>query len=137
VVDDGSTDGSGDEARQIEKMRLIQFSPNRGTGAARKAGTRAARGRVVVLTDVDMTYPNDEIPRLVKELEGHDQVVGARTTEERTAKALRVPAKWFIRVAGNKLLVLFAAFQVFSIGLLADLVVRVNKPRDEADPTSL
>jgi glycosyltransferase involved in cell wall biosynthesis len=77
VVDDGSTDGSGDEARQIEGMRLIQFSPNRGTGAVRKAGTRAARGRVVVLTDVDMTC------------------------------------------------------------LLADLVVRVNKPRDEADPTSL
>ena len=44
-----------------------------------------------------MTYPNDEIPQLVKELDGYDQVVGARTTEEGTKKALRVPAKWFIR----------------------------------------
>jgi hypothetical protein len=44
-----------------------------------------------------MTYPNDTIPRLVKELDGYDQVVGARTTEEGTMKSLRVPAKWFIR----------------------------------------
>jgi hypothetical protein len=29
------------------------------------------------------------------------------------------------------LLILFAAFQVFAIGLLADLVVRVSRDRDE------
>ena len=44
-----------------------------------------------------MTYPNDTIPQLVKELDGYDQVVGARTTEQGTMKSLRVPAKWFIR----------------------------------------
>ena len=44
-----------------------------------------------------MTYPNDTIPQLVKEMDGYDQVVGARTSEEGTKKALRVPAKWFIR----------------------------------------
>ena len=44
-----------------------------------------------------MTYPNDDIPLLVKELEGADQVVGARTSEQGTHKLLRVPAKWFIR----------------------------------------
>ena len=48
-------------------------------------------------TDVDMTYPNTEIPALVKELEGCDQVVGARTSEQGTARILRVPTKWFIR----------------------------------------
>src|SRR2546423_10746951 len=97
VVDDGSIDGSGEELEQLAGIHLIRFARNRGSGSARKAGTRAARGRVVVWTDVDMTYPNAEIPRLVKELEGHDQVVGARTSEQGSAKALRVPAKWFIR----------------------------------------
>ncbi|MDP8958427.1 MAG: glycosyltransferase family 2 protein, partial [Actinomycetota bacterium] len=82
VVDDGSTDGSGELLRQLEGIRLIQLPENRGSGFARKYGTRAARGRVVVWTDVDMTYPNDEIPRLVKELDGYDQVVGARTSEK-------------------------------------------------------
>ncbi len=97
VVDDGSNDGSGEALRQIDGIRLIQFAQNRGSGSARKAGTHAAPGRIVVWTDVDMTYPNNEIPRLVKELEGWDQVVGARTSEQGTVKVARVPAKWLIR----------------------------------------
>jgi len=97
VVDDGSNDGSGEALAGIEGIRLLQFATNRGSGSARKYGTIAARGRVVVWTDVDMTYPNDRIPELVKELEGYDQVVGARTTEQGTAKVFRVPAKLFIR----------------------------------------
>src|SRR3954452_21595817 len=97
VIDDGSSDNSAEVASRIEGIRFIHFLQNRGSGSARKAGTKAARGRVTVWTDVDMTYPNDTIPNLVKELEGYDQVVGARTTEEGTVKALRVPAKWFIR----------------------------------------
>jgi len=97
VVDDGSDDGSEAELPAIEGIRLIRYNRNRGTGAARRTGTTAARGRVVVWTDADMSYPNDEIPMLVKELDGHDQVVGARRTEEGTQRLLRVPAKWFIR----------------------------------------
>jgi len=97
VVDDGSSDNSAEVARRIPGIRFLHFLENRGSGSARKAGTKAARGRVTVWTDVDMTYPNDTIPQLVKELDGYDQVVGARTTEEGTVKALRVPAKWFIR----------------------------------------
>ncbi|MDP3984580.1 MAG: glycosyltransferase family 2 protein [Acidimicrobiia bacterium] len=97
VVDDGSTDGSGPRLREIEGIRLIQFTSNRGSGSARKYGTQAAAGRVVVWTDVDMTYPNDTIPELVAELDGYDQVVGARTSEEGTVKLLRRPAKWLIR----------------------------------------
>jgi glycosyltransferase involved in cell wall biosynthesis len=103
VVDDGSTDGSGDRLRALDGIRLISFPRNRGSGSARKAGSFAARGRVVVWTDADMTYPNDRIPELVKELEGHDQVVGARTSEQGTAKALRVPAKWAIRMLAQYL----------------------------------
>jgi glycosyltransferase involved in cell wall biosynthesis len=97
VVDDGSTDGSAEELRELPGIQLIRFPHNRGSGSARKVGTRAARGRVIVWTDADMTYPNDDIPQLVKELDGYDQVVGARTSEHGTARLFRVPAKWFIR----------------------------------------
>jgi glycosyltransferase involved in cell wall biosynthesis len=97
VVDDGSDDGSEVDLPAIEGIRLLRHPRNRGSGAARRTGTTAARGRVVVWTDVDMTYPNDEIPMLVKELDGFDHVVGARRTEEGTVRLLRVPAKWFIR----------------------------------------
>jgi polyisoprenyl-phosphate glycosyltransferase len=97
VVDDGSDDGSEVELPTIEGIRLLRHPHNRGSGAARRTGTTAARGDVVVWTDVDMTYPNDEIPRIVKELDGFDHVVGARRTEEGTLRFARVPAKWFIR----------------------------------------
>jgi len=97
VVDDGSSDGSGELAETLDGVRTIRFLTNRGSGSARKYGSMSARGEVVVWTDVDMTYPNDEIPRLVRELDGYDQVVGARTSEEGTVKLLRRPAKWFIR----------------------------------------
>jgi len=97
VVDDGSDDGSTEQLAGIEGIRLIRFATNRGSGSARRAGTKAARGRVVVWTDADMSYPNERIPELVKELEGHDQVVGARTSEQGTQKLVRVPTKWFIR----------------------------------------
>jgi polyisoprenyl-phosphate glycosyltransferase len=97
VVDDGSTDGSCELVLEHEDIRVIRFAQNRGTGAARKAGTLAASGRAVVWTDVDMTYPNDEIPALVAELEGFDQVVGARTSEQGTKRAMRFTAKWVLR----------------------------------------
>jgi glycosyltransferase involved in cell wall biosynthesis len=97
VVDDGSTDGSTDELTQVTGIRLLRLPENRGSGTARRIGSRAARGRAIVWTDADLTYPNDRIPELVKELEGFDQVVGARTSEQGTAKIARVPAKWFVR----------------------------------------
>ena len=98
VVDDGSDDGSGEALEAIEGIRLLRFRTNRGSGSARKAGTTAAVGRVVVWTDCDLTYPNEEIPHLVDTLdEGWDQVVGARTSEQGTLRAARVPAKWMIR----------------------------------------
>jgi glycosyltransferase involved in cell wall biosynthesis len=97
VVDDGSTDGSSDELDAIEDIRLIRFPVNRGTGVARRTGTKAARGRVVVWTDADMTYPNDEIVELVDELAGADQVIGARTSEKGTMRHFRVPVKWTMR----------------------------------------
>src|SRR5262245_52454819 len=74
VVDDGSNDGSEIELAAIEGIRLLRHSKNRGSGAARRTGTTAAGGDVVVWTDVDMTYPNDEIPALVKDMDGYDQV---------------------------------------------------------------
>jgi polyisoprenyl-phosphate glycosyltransferase len=97
-VDDGSTDGTREVLASIAGIRTILFPRNQGSGTARRIGTQEARGRVVVWTDADMTYPNELIPELVRELDdGYDQVVGARRTEEGTLKFFRVPAKWAIR----------------------------------------
>ncbi len=97
VVDDASTDGSVDDVVPGDGIRVIRQRVNQGSGGSRRVGTEAARGAVVVWTDADMTYPNDQIAQLVGQLDGADQVVGARTTEEGTHKVLRTAAKWLIR----------------------------------------
>ena len=97
IVDDGSSDGSGEIARRDGRARVILSARNRGPGTARRIGTEAARGRIVVWSDADLTYPNHEIPALVDALGDADHVVGARTSEQGTLKVFRVPAKWLIR----------------------------------------
>jgi glycosyltransferase involved in cell wall biosynthesis len=97
LVDDASTDDSAKIADKFPWIRRITFPVNRGSGAARRIGSQAAKGDIVVWTDADMTYPNDEIPKLVDALGDADQVVGARRTEEGTLRLLRAPAKWAIK----------------------------------------
>jgi polyisoprenyl-phosphate glycosyltransferase len=99
VVDDGSTDGTAEAVEGLPYVRLLRFPVNRGSGTARRLGTMQSRGRYVVWTDADLTYPNERIPEFVDHLEGSDaeQVVGARVGEAGTMKPLRVPAKWAIR----------------------------------------
>jgi polyisoprenyl-phosphate glycosyltransferase len=97
-VDDGSTDGTREVLETLPDVRVILLPRNQGSGTARRIGTQQARGRVVVWTDADMTYPNERIPELVAELDDTwDQVVGARRGEAGTYKLARVPAKWAIR----------------------------------------
>ena len=99
VIDDGSTDGTGDAVEGLPFVRLMRFPVNRGSGTARRIGSKEAYGKYVVWTDADMTYPNERIPEFIEILEtGRCQhVVGARRTEEGTHKLARVPAKWAIR----------------------------------------
>jgi len=97
VVDDASEDDTARIVESFPEVRLIRHPYNMGGGQARNTGIRAASGDVVVITDGDGTYPVQDIPRLVQELEGCDMVVGARIREAGSLKFLRVPAKFFIR----------------------------------------
>jgi glycosyltransferase involved in cell wall biosynthesis len=110
AIDDKSTDGTLAVLTQAQsrfpRMRLIPFQRNGGSGTARRIGTTEARGRIVVWTDADMTYPNERIPELVRHLQERphvDQVVGARTSEQGTLRVLRVPTKWAIRKIAESL----------------------------------
>lgn len=103
VVDDGSTDDTADRVRRFAldcgrcPVRLVTLPENRGAGAARKVGIRAARGEIVVMLDADGSYSPASILDLLAYFPAYDQVNGARTSEQGTWPWLRVPAKWFIR----------------------------------------
>ena len=77
VVDDGSTDGTGDIAERAG-ARVVRHPYNIGNGAAVKAGMRAAGGDVFLMMDADGQHRPEEIPMLLDALEGHAMVVGAR-----------------------------------------------------------
>jgi glycosyltransferase involved in cell wall biosynthesis len=77
VVDNGSTDGSGELAAAARARVIVE--PRRGYGNAYLAGLAAARGRYIVMLDADMTYDAGELPRFVAALEdGGDMVLGDR-----------------------------------------------------------
>jgi glycosyltransferase involved in cell wall biosynthesis len=96
VVDDGSHDGTAERA-QGEGARVIRHGQNRGSGASRKTGIRAALGEWIVMIDADGTYPATSIPEIVDPLKEFAQVIGARTVEKGTHRFLRSLAKETIR----------------------------------------
>src|SRR5204863_7418878 len=73
-----------------------------------KAGILAAQYETIVISDADGTYPADQIPLLVRELETADMAVGARTGEEVHIPLARRPAKWVLgrlasHIAGQRI----------------------------------
>jgi glycosyltransferase involved in cell wall biosynthesis len=77
VVDNASDDDSAELARAAGAT--VVSEPRRGYGSAYLAGLARARGRFVVMTDADGTYPLDRIGDLVERLrDGADLVLGSR-----------------------------------------------------------
>jgi glycosyltransferase involved in cell wall biosynthesis len=96
IVNDGSTDGTGEMLRARQDIRLIQHDRNRGYGAALKTGIRHAKYPLIVITDADGTYPNDRIPELVGLAAEADMVVGARIGRNVDYPFIRRVPKWFL-----------------------------------------
>ena len=96
VVDDCSTDNTVELAEQ-EGARVIRHLENKGSGASRKTGTRAAKGEWIVMIDADGTYPAKSIPDLLEHMDSYSQVIGARSEEMGTHRFLRTFAKETIR----------------------------------------
>lgn len=71
VVDDASTDGSRDVARDFaardHRVRLIELPTNAGPSAARNAGLAAAEGTWVAILDSDDFMHPERLQRLVEE----------------------------------------------------------------------
>jgi glycosyltransferase involved in cell wall biosynthesis len=87
IVDDGSTDGTSDRARELGVHHIVRFPEHRGLAAAFMAGLDAALrlgADVIVNTDADNQYCGSDIPRLVAPiLAGRaDVVIGNRQTDK-------------------------------------------------------
>lgn len=100
VVDNGSRDGSA-EVAAASGARVVH-EPRRGYGSAYLRGFEEARGRYVVMADADGSYPLEEVPRFVAELQstGADLVMGNRLG----GKILPGAMPWLHRWIGNPVL---------------------------------
>lgn len=72
VVADGPGDGTWAYAEQ-KGVRVIRKQEREGPAAARNAGARVAKGRVLLFLDADVTVPPDLIARLCEQFQKHPE----------------------------------------------------------------
>ena len=109
IVDDGSTDGSGDILREIEKgpapksgnvWRFFYQGKNQGKGAAIRRAQGEATGSITIIQDADLECNPAEYPRIIKPILDNkaDVVYGSRFHPEAQSDSS------FIHTFGNRFL---------------------------------
>ena len=111
IVDDGSTDGTVDVARDLGVDHIVRFSSNRGLAVAFQAGLDAALklgADVIVNTDADNQYFGGDVAELVRPIvDGRaDMVVGTRDIKHHDEfsplkKVLQSWGSWIVRHASG------------------------------------
>ena len=82
VVDDGSTDGTAELARDLygryPQSTVLRLPANAGKGAAIRRGVASARGAAIAFMDADMAVDPRQIPLLVGALDHADVAIASR-----------------------------------------------------------
>jgi glycosyltransferase involved in cell wall biosynthesis len=89
VVDDGSSDDTGERAREAGAI-VVRHPYNKGNGAAVKSGVRHATGANVLIVDGDGQHRPGDAQRLVSRLGEYDLVIGARSSATQATSARRL-----------------------------------------------
>jgi glycosyltransferase involved in cell wall biosynthesis len=109
IVDDCSTDGSFDVARQLAAefpdIVVLRHERNSGKGAAVRTGFARAESPIVLIQDADMEYDPADYARLIRPIvDGHaDVVFGSRFIGSEAHRVL-----YFWHSLGNKMLTLLS-----------------------------
>src|SRR5262252_8094813 len=124
VVDDGSTDGTGELARAAG-ARVVRHEESLGNGAAVKRGIRESRGEWILLLDADGQHPPAAIPAMVELAERYDMVVGSRGGGGGSLHrnfANRVYNRLASYVSGHRIPDLTSGFRLLRADVARDLV---------------
>jgi dolichol-phosphate hexosyltransferase len=100
VVNDGSTDGTGDLLAAREwpaEVRMLSHDANRGKGAAVRTALGHASGEISAILDADLEYDPHDLAKLIAPIqEGEaNAVFGVRAFEGHTSHS-------FLYVMGNR-----------------------------------
>ena len=146
IVDDGSTDGTGDVLRQLadSTVRVINHDVNRGKGSAIRSGLAHVTGDLVLVQDADLEYDPEDWPKLLNPiLRGKARVVyGSRFTGERRNML-------FLHWVGNRFLSLVTnvlynttlsdmetCYKLFDRKLLDGITIRASRFEFEPEITA-
>ena len=104
VVDDGSTDGTGDLVERWRDGRdgvVLVRKENRGKGSAVRAAIPHVEGDIAVIQDADLGYDPADVPALIEPIERGlaDVVFGSRLSGGRPQRAYL-----FWHLLGNRFL---------------------------------
>jgi glycosyltransferase involved in cell wall biosynthesis len=104
VVDDGSTDGTGELVERWREGRdgvVLLRQDNRGKGSAVRAAIPHADGGITVIQDADLEYDPADVPALIEPIERGvaDVVYGSRLSGGRPQRAYL-----FWHLVGNRFL---------------------------------
>ena len=145
LVDDGSTDGSGEILRSGKRrgFRLLRHRTNRGKGAAVRTGLATARGRYTAVQDADLETDPRDIVRILRSLRAHPgaAVSGTRFPGRRYRRAgLTGLANRFLTAAANllfggRLTDMTCAYKAAPTRLLRSLRLRSARFELEAEIT--
>lgn len=94
VVDDGSTDGSGDRCTGIAGITVIRHQQNLGYGASIKNAVRAAQTEWILMCDADGQHSVEHVMQIIRSNDGADMIVGERRGWK--GPLIRQPGKWLL-----------------------------------------
>ena len=108
IVDDASTDGTGDildELAEASDITLFRHEKNRGKGAALRTGVRVASGDVTIIQDADLEYDPVDYPKILDPILSSkaDVVYGSRFVGGESHRVF-----YFWHSVGNKVLTLLS-----------------------------
>jgi len=125
VVDDGSTDGTGDQLQGLP-VRVVRHPYNKGNGASVKTGIRKAHGDFVLLLDADGQQEPADIGKLLDHTGVYDLIVGARTksSQQNPVRAVGNGAlEWMASyLAGTRIPDLTSGFRVFRRAVILEFI---------------
>lgn len=98
VVNDGSRDKTRERAEQCKNIKIINHPINNGYGNALKSGIQNAQYEWIGIIDADGSYPVEDIPRLVCEMQnGFDMVIGARENTKKLDGTVKRLFRWIYK----------------------------------------
>jgi len=149
LIDDASTDGSGERIAKLADAENIQaffHEENRGKGAALRTALSAAKGNIVLVQDADLEYDPLEYHKLMRPIEigQADVVYGSRFAGGESHRVL-----FFWHSLGNQVLTLLSnlftnlnltdmavCYKAFRREIIQDLKLRENRFGFEPEVTA-